>query len=688
MKVVDIPNVNEMTRQDAALRYADHGVAVFPVVPNAKNPLTTNGFYDATTDTNVINDWFRRSPDANVGMATGTVNGIMVVDVDCKSGKNGEVALNGLEKIYGELPETRRHRTPSGGYHLLFSIGSQVVPDSQGKIGEGIDIKAEGGYVVAPPSVIGDGRYEVVNPDVSVVDAPEWLVKLACEKKADDKKPSQGIAIPEGERNDHIFKYALDCKRRGISKDDAIAKTLVENERCDPPLSGDEIVRTVASAYRYETSNVPVAIEEMNRTHAAIKMGGNCYVLEEIICPTFNRPDFELLSTKGFKDFYCNQYVEIDGKKQRLGEAWLGHTARKSYQGLTFNPKYTPEGYYNIWRGFAVEPKQGDCSLYLKHIEENIADGNKAVYDYIIAWMAHTVQHPDNLVGVAIVMKGSMGVGKGVYADEFGKLFGRHYMLLNDSGQLVGKFNGHMKDKCLLFADEAFWAGDKAAEGKLKSMITEPTITIEMKGKDAYSVKNNLHMIFATNNEWSAPAGPRERRFFVIEVGSKHEQDHPYFKAICDQMDNGGREALLHYLKNYDVSDINLRQFPQTTALRDAKLLTFSPAQKFWHHVLETGYLHPSKADGWGDGIIQTEHLHESYQKFVQDMGIKHKATDTELGMQLKNMLPKDGFKKDRLTIPVYNGTARKNCYVLPSLAECRLAFNIFVNTDMDWPAE
>lgn len=302
--------------------------------------------------------------------------------------------------------------------------------------------------------------------------------------------------------------------------------------------------------------------------------------------------------------------------------------------------------------------------------------------------MAHTVQHPDVLVGVAIVMKGSMGVGKGVFADEFGKLFGRHYMLLNDSNQLVGKFNGHMKDKCLLFADEAFWAGDKAAEGKLKSMITEPTLTVEMKGKDAYSTKNNLHMIFATNNEWSAPAGPRERRFFIVDVGDKHIQDTVYFSAICKQMDNGGREALLNYLMNYDLTGIDLRKYPQTAALRDAKQLTFSPAQKFWHHILETGCLSNAKQDGWGDGIIQTEHLHAGYQKFVQDIGIKHKATDTELGMQLKTMLSNTCFRKEKRTVKGYNANERKNCYVLPSLAECRLAFDRFVNTEMDWPTD
>lgn len=672
----------------AALEYAKDGIPVFPVVPNGKKPLSDNGFKDATTDPSVINGWWTQYPDANIGIPTGEITSWFVVDVDNKNGVSGNDSLNALIEKYGELPDTRQHFTPSGGYHLIFYHPGAEIRGSVGKLGLGLDIRCNGGYILAPPSVIEGMKYLVVNRCVPIENTPEWLISLACEKVDLKKKSVETAVIPEGERNGHIFKFGLDCKKKGITQEDAILKALAENERCCPPLTNDEVMKTVSSSYRYETSSVPVEIEEMNKTHAAILVGGNCYVLKEIICPLFNRPDFELLSVKGFKEFNCNKYIEVDGKKQRLGDVWFSHPDRRQYIGLTFNPKETPEGYYNVWRGFAVEPKQGDCSLYLKHIEENIANGDKSVYDYILAWMAHTVQYPDMLVGVAIVMRGSMGVGKGVFAEQFGKLFGRHYMLLNDSGQLTGKFNGHMKDKCLLFADEAFWAGDKAAEGKLKSMITESTINIEMKGKDVYSIKNNLHMIFATNNEWAAPAGPKERRFFVIDVGEKHMQDNKYFEAICNQMENGGREALLYFLMNHDVSSINLRKFPQTKALREAKLLSASPAQKFWYHVLESGCLNDSIEDGWCEGIVRTDYFYKEYIKFVTDMGVKHKASDTELGMQLKSMLPSESFKKERKTVKDFNRSYRKNCYVFPSLSECRNAFEEFMNTKFDWPTE
>lgn len=671
--------------KQSAIIHARNEIPVFPIWPSAKNPINNDGFKGATTDIDVINGWWTKHPCANIGMPTGRLTGIMVVDVDFNNNKNGEASLCELEMKHGKLPETRKHRTPSGGYHLLFEINNQEVPSSQSKIGDGIDIRADGGYVLIPPSVYNNKQYDVMNHETPIAVAPGWLTTLACKKK--DTVVKNGMAddiVSKGHRNDYIFRCALNYKYDGVKKEDALHNVITENDKCNPPLSENEVTKTVNSAYRYE-SEVPQQVIDMNKTHAAIKVGGNCYVLEEVTCPTFNRPEFELLTTKGFKDYYCNQYIEIDGKKKKLGEAWFSHPMRRQYNGLVFNPKSTPEGYYNIWKGFAVKPKEGDCSLYLKHIEENIANGDRSVNDYIIGWMAQVVQHPDELIGVAIVMRGSMGVGKGVFVEQLGKLFGRHYMLLNDSNQLVGKFNGHMKDKCLLFADEAFWAGDKAAEGKLKSMITEPTITIEMKGKDAYTVKNNLHMIFATNNEWAAPAGPSERRFFVIDVGDKHKQDHAYFRAIVEQMENGGSEALLFYLQHYDISETDLRKFPKTTALRESKLLSATPAQKYWHHVLETGCLHDSIADGWGDGIVRSDYLYNGYIKFVQDIGVKHKSSNNELGIQLKTMLPANILKKERRTFKEYNRTDRINCYCFPSLKECRDAFDKFMNTKFYW---
>ncbi|NVN91856.1 MAG: hypothetical protein HXX11_14810 [Desulfuromonadales bacterium] len=236
-----------------------------------------------------------------------------------------------------------------------------------------------------------------------------------------------------------------------------------------------------------------------------------------------------------------------------------------------------------------------------------------------------------------------------MFANGYGSLFGRHFLALAQGSQLTGKFNAHMKDKCLLFADEAFWAGDKQAEGVLKSLITEPTLVIEGKGENAFKIKNHLHFIFATNNDWCVPAGPQERRFFVVDVGEKHMQDHKYFEAIQKELDNGGREALLHYLLNYDLTEKNLHIYPQTTALMEQKLFSMTPIQKFWFGKLETGILR-NAATGW-DIEIPTKDLYGQFVEFSNRIGSRFKLSDSEFGTQIKKLVPEITNAKGRLSV-------------------------------------
>jgi hypothetical protein len=216
-------------------------------------------------------------------------------------------------------------------------------------------------------------------------------------------------------------------------------------------------------------------------------------------------------------------------------------------------------------------------------------------------------------------------------------------------------------------------------------MITEPTLSIESKGKDAIKVKNNLHVIFATNNDWSVPAGPKERRFFVVDVGEKHLQDHQYFGKLIDQMNNGGREALLHYLLNYDVSKLNLRKFTHTDALLEQKLYSLSPGQKFWHYVLQRGCLYSDSKKGWDDGKIETKKLYDEFKEFVNDMGIRHKPSDTEFGIHLKKLLPEGIEYKKKCALVTSD---RKSCYVFPSIVECRKGFEKFIDYKINWSTE
>lgn len=686
-----IANVNKKQNKEAALMYAAHGLKVFPLVVNGKKPATTNGFKDASADISVINGIWEKSPKANLGFPTGQTSGVFVLDIDVKNGKLGEESLAELVRKHGQLPETLEQKTPSGGRHLFFKSPTGVRVATRTERAPGIDVRGDGGYVVVAPSSVDGVKYQFTNPGVEVAEAPEWLIAWINDKKAVSASlAGKDGLVREGGRNTYLFELCMDCNRDGLPIEKARELVLEANsERCLPPLSQEEVETSLASAFRYRADqDIPKEIIEMNRKHAVVWVNDKCRVLKEGIDHVFGTKDVKFVSFQDIRECYSNRYVEIDGKTRPLGEAWIKSIFRREYEGVGFYPKGAPKGHYNLWNGFAVEPKEGDCSLYLNHIRENIANGNERIFNYIIAWMADVVQNPDRLVGTALVLRGSMGVGKGVFANWFGSLFGRHYIVLNNSGLLVGRFNGHFKDKVLLLADEAFWGGDKQSEGPLKNLVTEPIITIEEKGLNAYPVKNHLHMIFSTNNEWAVPAGPQERRFFVVDVGEKRMQDSAYFGAITKQMENGGKEALLYLLQDYDLTGIDLRKYPQTQALWEQKVKSFTPVQKFWFHKLSTGQLDEEIREddryipeGWGEGEIQTKRLYEIYQHFLKELGVKHKPSSEELGIELHKLLPEKELKKIRRKV----GSSRPYYYKFASLEECREQFARLMNYDIDW---
>ena len=151
----------------------------------------------------------------------------------------------------------------------------------------------------------------------------------------------------------------------------------------------------------------------------------------------------------------------------------------------------------------------------------------------------------------------------------------------------------------------------------LKALITEDLIPIEFKGKDVIQVKNYVRVMMATNKTWAVPAGFDERQFSVIDMGEVHMQDRQFFRALKDQMNNGGREALLHYLLNYDISDIELDKPYETDALIENKLFSMIKPHRFWFEILERGTVFES--DQIWNSKINKESLYRSYLYYANE---------------------------------------------------------------------
>ena len=226
-----------------------------------KHPRVYHGLKEATKEVEQIQAWWRRWPDMNIGVATGEVSGFFAVDVD--PGHGGDDALRDLEKQHGELPATVRQITGSGGEHILFRHAPGL-RNSASRIGAGLDIRGDGGYIIVPPSVHVSGRryvWEVDHHplDVPIAEAPTWLIAQAQGTDPDingtaTTTPSdrwiQAISTTcsEGRRNDTLARLAGHLLRRYVDPYVVLELARLWNHgRCHPPLEDVEVLRTVNS---------------------------------------------------------------------------------------------------------------------------------------------------------------------------------------------------------------------------------------------------------------------------------------------------------------------------------------------------------------------------------------------------------------------------------------------------------
>lgn len=177
---------------DAALNYAARGWPVFPLTPGKKTPATRHGVKDSTTDLDRITAWWTRTPDAGIGIATGPTAGIWVLDIDIDTTKDGRDTLADLETQHGQLPDTLTQLTPSGGEHRVFiwPTSHDIRNSQSGRIGAGLDVRGDGGYICAEPTTLDNGRaYEFDLGCDTIADAPVWLLNLVAPTPAPTTTP-------------------------------------------------------------------------------------------------------------------------------------------------------------------------------------------------------------------------------------------------------------------------------------------------------------------------------------------------------------------------------------------------------------------------------------------------------------------------------------------------------------------
>ena len=245
----------------------------------------------------------------------------------------------------------------------------------------------------------------------------------------------------------------------------------------------------LAARLKKQHNELENLIERYNSRFAVVNANGAILVFEQKPDPL--RPGFWLLHRYTFADFLkmhqnrkvsllvksptlkdLDRYIEITGNAAKL---WLDNPHRREYLGgLVFDPSRTvPREYFNLWCGFGVSPWRGTWRLMQDHALKVICSNNHEDYNYLLNTAALMIQRPAEPAEVCVVLKGEEGTGKGVFLRALLKIMGQHGLYLSHPDHLRGKHNAHLWDCVMLFADEAFYAGDKAHESVLKSLITE-----------------------------------------------------------------------------------------------------------------------------------------------------------------------------------------------------------------------
>lgn len=667
---------------DSALSYAQQGKAVLPInwIDNGrcscgtsscsrpgKHPITRHGVKDATTNKKLIKKWWTDYPKANIGIATGKISGIIVLDIDPRNG--GTESIKDLISKYGKLPKTVKAETGGGGVHYYFKYPKVGLKTSMGRSGDwaGIDIMSDGGYVVAPPSShASGGKYNWINApentELRAIKKP-WLVgirNISKGKKGQNKSDmiSHGSkGIQTGERNTVLTQLAGSLCHKGLSEAAILAALLEENKaRCITPLDDSEVKNIAKSVSRYAADQEFAEIKDpsyrLAKTVLSERFGGGKYLKQS--------PDgqFWTYDHKGLWKILSDK--ELEGKVLEVIKAHSSEihqkysTIMKDVLHLLRAELATGDDVFRlrskalpvvncangtVWfkadgshefkahdsRNFltTIIPVEYDpdakCPRFKNAVLE-IFENSKAPRSMLRHWfeiMGYILQ-PSRMRPMVIILYGTGANGKTVLYRILVELLGWDRVF---SGSVVNlerdRFaTGNLFGK-LLFADDDVSEGIQLPDGTLKKISEEKLISGEKKYRDPIQFLNRAIPLLLCNN---VPfirdlSHGLQRRLMVIPFDRKFD---------ASEQDLG----LVDYLSSNELPGIlnsaiaGFSRFMKRGGFRKPKPVI--KAHQAWMEKANTLELFISeKCQKKRSGKINLSILYRAYERWAEQSGIK-----------------------------------------------------------------
>jgi hypothetical protein len=402
------------------------------------------------------------------------------------------------------------------------------------------------------------------------------------------------------------------------------------------------------------------------------------------------RPDAELAITR----FLESQPVPSD-VKETIKQFWRNPNT-KVYTGVAFHPTEKDPNILNLWVPSPVVPRKGDFSAIRAFLDEVICDSDQETFDYLLHYLAHMVQKPEEKPGVAIVFLGGQGTGKGVLGELLRRIWPSSVLLSSDVKRIVAGFNADLERAYVVFLDEALFVGDKASTERLKSLITELHVQVEQKYEPSRMIRSVHRFFAASNNRHFADIDSDDRRFFFVQVSSKRQQDLGYFEKLVRAMDDPTViSAFVQELMSIDLKKFNVRARPKTNSLAQQKVKSLRGFERFWFEVLMAGDLGGSSpksigllsyAEQWDKPrFIGTARLIDLIKNADPQLTRYGMLQEAEILALLKRLCPTAKSKRRMDACGSSGAKMQQRGVDLPSLDSAREHFEQFLGISIDW---
>lgn len=345
-----------------------------------------------------------------------------------------------------------------------------------------------------------------------------------------------------------------------------------------------------------------------------------------------------------------NQKGEL--KEKSFINKWLTSSTQRRYNDSDVYPNKSlcPKNIYNLWTPFAAElidekTNLQEHNLLLEHIKV-LCNNEEPVYEYVSKWIAHMIQYPERKPGICPVLISKPGGGKGTFINMLRKMLGSQKVMETTSPQreVWGDFNGLMAKSFLVNLNELGKKDQQDAQGRIKGLITDETLTVNQKGVSHFIIKSFHRFIVTTNKEDPVHVATNDRRYLVIRSSDQKVGDKDYFTKLNNLLDNEGVIlSLFNYFKNLEVQqNFTNELLPKTEYHKELQILSTPVLRQFMDYYVDL-LLEDEETEEF---TISCKDLYGKFRFWVNQSGIKYECAFLQFCCKLKNLNLKGVTKK------------------------------------------